>query len=82
MPRMASAPARARVLDELSDEELNALLRAATWYAKYHERMIADLADDRSALAVTKRRRFQDLYWGLSKLGVRLRRPPGIAAAP
>lgn len=82
MPAVASAPDRARILDELSEEELTALLGAATWYAKYHERMIADLADDPSALAVRKRRRFQELHWGLSKLGVRLRRPPGIAPAP
>ncbi len=70
--------AQVPVLEELSSRELEAVVGAATWYAKYHERMIAELADDRSALAVGRRDRYQQLYNGLAKLGVRLRRPEGI----
>jgi len=76
---MAADPDRLHALDQLDSSELEALVGAATWYAKYHERMIAELADDSSALAVTRRERFQDLHRGLSKLGVRLRRPTGVA---
>jgi hypothetical protein len=74
----AAAPSD-RLVESLSDAELEALINAATWYAKYHERMISDLADDASALAVTRRARHQELYDALAKLGVRLRRPAGIA---
>ena len=75
---------RARVdpVELLSEAELDALLGAAAWYAKYHERMITELADDRSALAVARRGRYQQLHNGLAKLGVRLRRPAGIDPAP
>ncbi len=77
---MSSAAAPSDRLEPLSDPELEALISAATWYAKYHERMISDLADDTSALAVARRTRHQELYDALAKLGVRLRRPDGIAA--
>jgi len=69
---------RSEAIPELSEPELNALIGAATWYAKYHAGIIAELADDPSAVAVARRARFQDLYRSLSKLGVRLHRPPGI----
>ncbi len=74
--------AHAEPLEALSERELEAVVSAATWYAKYHERMISELADDHSALAVTRRERHQQLYNGLAKLGVRLRRPAGIIPAP
>lgn len=67
--------------ETLSAREIRALAEAAAWYAKYHERMIAEHADDRSALAVTRREHFEDLYEALSKLGVRLRRPEGLGAS-
>jgi hypothetical protein len=73
--------ARIPALEELSQRELEAVIGAATWYAKYHERMISELADDRSALATSRRDRYQQLYNGLAKLGVRLRRPEGIEPA-
>jgi hypothetical protein len=76
---VAAEPNRVPTLNELDAPELEALIGAATWYAKYHERMIAELADDSSALAETKRERFQDLHRGLSKLGVRLRRPGSLS---
>lgn len=66
----------------LEEDEREALVSAATWYAKYHERMIAELADDPSALAVTRRQHFQALHDGLRKLGIRLRPPAGIRVAP
>jgi hypothetical protein len=76
---VAADPIRLERLQELSAAELDALLGAAAWYAKYHERMIADLADDRSAFAVARRDRYQALHSALARFGVRLRRPPGIA---
>ena len=57
----------------LSEREVSALLEASTWYAKYHERMIAELADDRSAMAAARRDRFRDLHAALTKLGVQMR---------
>jgi hypothetical protein len=72
---MAADSEMAEVLEQLDGSELEALVGAATWYAKYHERMIAELADDHSALAVIRRERFHHLRSGLSKLGVRLRPP-------
>jgi hypothetical protein len=78
---IAAVPTGVVELTDLSPEELEALVGAATWYAKYHERMIAELADDGSAAAVAKRERYQALHSGLAKLGIRLRRPAGIRAA-
>ena len=77
-----SAVAHEPQLHGLSEREFDALIGAATWYAKYHERMITELADDHSALAVGQRDRYQQLYNGLAKLGIRLRRPEGINPAP
>jgi hypothetical protein len=65
---------------ELSAQELDALKQGAAWYAKYHERMIAEQADDRSAAAVSRREHFQDLHEALRKLGVRIRKPDGLPA--
>lgn len=75
-----AVPARTSFAD-LSETERDAVVSAAVWYAKYHASMIAGLADDRSALAVAQRQRYQDLYDGLAKLGVRLHRPEGIRPA-
>ncbi|MGZ8716782.1 MAG: hypothetical protein ACXWYO_06685 [Gaiellaceae bacterium] len=71
-------PARVASFDELSETERDAVVSAAVWYAKHHESMIAGLADDPSAMAVAQRERYQELYDGLAKLGVRLHRPTGI----
>lgn len=57
------------------------MIAAAVWYAKYHAGIIAGMADDRSAMATARRDRYQELHNGLAKLGVRLQRPPGIAAS-
>lgn len=67
-------------LGDLSTQELDALKQGAAWYAKYHERMIAEQADDRSAAAVSRREHFHDLHEALRKLGVRIRRPDGLPA--
>jgi galactose-1-phosphate uridylyltransferase len=75
---MSADPAQIFAIDDLDEHEREALVSAAAWYAKYHERMIAELADDPSALAVTRREHFQALHDGLRKLGVRLRPPAGI----
>ena len=50
-------------------------------HAKHHAAIIAGSADDRSAMAVARRERFQELYDGLAKLGVRLVRPDGLRPA-
>ena len=76
-----AVPAREPTFPELSDAERDAVISAAVWYAKRHEAIIASLADDRSAMAAATRRRYQELYNGLAKLGVRLHRPSGIKAA-
>jgi hypothetical protein len=79
--RIAFVSANAAVgtgVEALSEQEVRALARAAGWYAKYHERMIAEKADDRSAAAVAQREHFRDLHLALSKLGIRLRRPDGL----
>jgi hypothetical protein len=76
-----AVPARSTTFDDLSETERDAVVAAAVWYAKHHASMIAALADDRSAMAAARRERYQELYTGLAKLGVRLQRPPGISPA-
>lgn len=71
-------PLEARALDTLDERELDALSNAATWYFKYHGRMIAEQADDRSAAALAEREEFHDLHAALWKLGVRLALPEGL----
>jgi hypothetical protein len=75
---MAVDAARIASLEELSATERQAVAEAAAWYAKYHERMISERADDRSAAAVAQRERYLDLHSGLRKLGIRLRMPDGL----
>jgi hypothetical protein len=59
-------------LAELTDDELVELRSAATWYAKFHARIIAERADDPSAAAVAQRDRYLSLIGGLRKLGARV----------
>lgn len=59
-------------ISELSDEEIVEIRSAATWYAKFHARIIAERADDPSAQAVAQRDRYLALIAGLRKLGVRV----------
>lgn len=77
---MSTDPSPDLGMPDLSESELRALVAGATWYAKYHERMIAEYADDPSAFAVSRREHFQELHNALRKLGVRLRPPAGIRA--
>ncbi|MCZ7587998.1 MAG: hypothetical protein M5U27_03890 [Gaiella sp.] len=65
-------------VDALDAHELDALTSAAAWYFKYHGRMIAERADDRSAAALAQRDDFLDLHAALGKLGVRLALPSGL----
>lgn len=62
-------------LDELSEEEIMQIRSAATWYAKFHARIIAERADDPSAAAVAQRERYLTLIGGLRKLGARVMDP-------
>jgi hypothetical protein len=78
---MSTGVPAARAAEDLSERELRALTEAAAWYAKYHERIIAERVDDPSAAAVARREHFEDLFDALAKLGVRLRRPDGLRAA-
>jgi hypothetical protein len=63
---------------DLSADELRELTAAAAWYAKGHEHIVSELADDRSASAVAERERYLMLHSALWKLGVRLRLPDGV----
>jgi hypothetical protein len=56
----------------LSEEEIVQIRGAATWYAKFHARIIAERADDPSAMAVAQRDRYLTLIAGLRKLGARV----------
>lgn len=73
--RMGSQAVAEHTVEALTTAELRALREAAAWYAKYHQRIIADVADDRSAAGTARRRHFDDLYTGLAKLGLKLSRP-------
>lgn len=57
---------------ELSEEEIVQIRGAATWYAKFHARIIAERADDHSAMAAAQRDRYLTLIGGLRKLGARI----------
>lgn len=59
----------------LTPQEIQALKSAASWYAKYHARIIAESADDPSAYARAQRDRYVALLSGLDKLGVQVRNP-------
>jgi hypothetical protein len=59
-------------IGDLSDEEIIEIRSAATWYAKFHARIIAERADDQSAMAVAQRERYLTLIAGLRKLGARV----------
>jgi len=71
-------------INDLTDDELAEMRSAATWYAKFHARIIAERADDRSAMAVAQRDRYLGLISGLRKLGVRVVDPtvPVTSIAP
>jgi len=75
---MATDRALGAPLEALDHHELDALVAAGAWYAKYHERAVTELVDDASALAVARRERFRNLHAALDKLGVRVRRPEGL----
>jgi hypothetical protein len=59
-------------IDALSEDEIVEIRQAAAWYAKYHARIIAERADDQSAMAVAQRDRYLALIAGLRKMGVRV----------
>ena len=75
---MTANPTQLSPLSGLTEDELRALVVGAAWYAKYHQRMIAEKADDRSAAGIVRREHFRDLFAGLRKLGVRMRVPDGL----
>ncbi len=70
---MAVDPSQLPASESLSASELQAIVAAATWYAKYHEPIFAKHADDPSAVGASRREHFQNLHTALRKLGVRLR---------
>jgi hypothetical protein len=67
--------------DVLTSTEHEALLGAAVWYFKRHARIIADEADDRSALAVARRDDFLELHGALRKLGIAVALPDELRSA-
>lgn len=66
----------------LSEEELDALTAAATWYANYASRDVIEQAGDSSAYAVEQRRSYLALVEGLRKLGVMVVVPEALDRAP
>lgn len=75
---MAVDPVAEASVEALSERQLQALVEAAAWYAKYHERSVAATVEDSSAAAHTRRERFRDLHAALWQLGIRLRLPDGL----
>jgi hypothetical protein len=75
---MAVEQAAQTSVGQLSERELGALVEAAAWYAKYHERSVSATVGDDSAVAHVRRERFRDLHAALWQLGVRLRLPDGL----
>jgi hypothetical protein len=80
-------------IQALAEDEIVEIRKAAAWYAKYHARIIAERADDQSAMAVAQRDRYLTLITGLRKMGVRVvdptapvsslsQRPPETSASP
>lgn len=68
-------------LGALSEREQAALRRAAVWYFNRHARIIAEEADDPSALARGHREDFLDLYSALRTLGVAVALPDELRGA-
>lgn len=66
-----------RVAD-LSEDELDALARASTWYANYFADRIAAEAAESHAYAVEARRSYLDLVSALRKLGIRYALPDAL----
>lgn len=66
----------------LSEEELDALTSAATWYANYTSRDVVEQVGDASAYAVEQRRSYLALVEGLRKLGVMVAIPEALERAP
>jgi hypothetical protein len=66
-----------RVTD-LTEEELDALTAAGSWYASYVARDIAAEIGDRSAYAVEARESYLSLLRGLHKLGIVLTAPDAL----
>jgi len=66
-----------RVID-LTEEELDALTAAASWYASYTARDIAAESDDQSAYAVEARDSYLSLLRGLRKLGIMFAAPDAL----
>ena len=63
---------------ELTEEELDALTAAASWYASYAARDVEAEASDDSAYAVEARESYLALVRGLRKLGVMLAVPDAL----
>ena len=77
---MSTSIESAPVLEQLSEDELAALRRAAVWYFKRHARIIAYEPDDFSARAVVDRQDFLELHSALRRLGVPVALPDELRA--
>ena len=64
--------------EALTEAELVALRGAGVWYAKYHARVVAEMADDHGSYAVAEREEYLTLIAALNKLGVRTRAPDAL----
>ena len=63
---------------DLTAAELEALRSAGAWYAKYHVVRVAELADDPSAYAESRRDKFLALVSALRKLGFEMALPDAL----
>lgn len=66
---------------DLSAAEVEALRSAGAWYAKYHAVRVAELADDPSAYAESRRDKFLTLVSALRKLGFEMALPDELRSA-
>jgi hypothetical protein len=63
---------------DLTEDELDAMARASTWYANYFAEQIAGDAGESHAYAVEARRGYLDLVSALRKLGIRYAVPDAL----
>jgi hypothetical protein len=66
---------------DLTPTELEALRSAGAWYAKYHVVRVAELADDPSAYAESRRGKFLALVSALRKLGFEMALPDELRSS-
>lgn len=80
MPSVTTNPIDEFPLSDLSPREIEAIVDAASWYGKYHQRMIDDGPDGLLRIPPNRLEHFRDLYSALWKLGTRMYIPERLKA--